>query len=108
MFVDLAHFLQRPHRDYLKNETTSFLCGCVIRVTPYAVVLNSGEKISFDYLIIASGSHYTIPKSLLLENYNNVFVCNSSQTMRNCHNILMMLKYTSSICIFFLILVLMS
>jgi NADH dehydrogenase FAD-containing subunit len=83
--------IQRYHRDYLKQSTT-VLCGRVTRVTPYAVTIDKNRQITFDYLVIASGSHDAIPKTLLCENYNNVFVCNSSQTMRHCHNVLRLLK----------------
>ena len=50
--------IQVLHASYLKK--TRIMKGEVTRVTPHAVFVNK-KKISFDYLVIATGSSYTTP-----------------------------------------------
>lgn len=44
---------------YLQH--TQVALGEVVTVTPTEVVLHNGTKYTFDYLVIASGSHYSFP-----------------------------------------------
>ncbi|MEM7361796.1 MAG: FAD-dependent oxidoreductase [Bacteroidota bacterium] len=65
--VQPSYNIEEKHQYYLPN--TSFIKGHVKKIDPTHVLLNSGKKVLFDYLILATGSTYdtTLKKEGLVE-----------------------------------------
>ncbi len=61
VLVEPEHYerLHVKHKDYLPH--TKIVVGHVNKIDKKCVVLASGKKIQYDYLVIASGSHYNNP-----------------------------------------------
>jgi len=59
--VEPSHIkkIQVLHRHYLKRA--HIIMGCVKEVREHELTLKNGKKLSFDYLVITSGSRYNLP-----------------------------------------------
>lgn len=84
VLVEPGHYnkIRANHKDYLKKAR--IVIGEVVDLSDKNVLLKSGEKISFDYLVISSGSSYNTPikedgvffasrVKHLQESYNDIF-----------------------------------
>lgn len=70
--------IQVLHTHYLKNARVEI--GEVIEVSKKNVLLKSGRKFGYDYLIIASGSSYDFPIK-----EQNIVVVTRAKHLRDCH-----------------------
>jgi len=58
--------IQTPHLYYLKKA--NFIHQTVKQITKHRVTLQSGDQVSYDYLLLCTGASYMIPKGIKRDN----------------------------------------